>query len=401
MRILLLSAYDTLSHRYWRESLVKQFPQYQWTVLHLAPRYFNYRVRSNPLSWSSQHRKILEQPYELVIATSLVDTSTLRGLVPSLAQTPLWVYCHENQFAYPSSLIQDSRRTLQHDLEVKMVFLYNCLCADWISFNSNWNRNTALQELSELLKAFPEKTDPQCMDSLEIKSDVLPVPLNEKMNNQLPAGNPKKLEAGREIQVVWNHRWEYDKGPDFLLAFVKELSSRQIPVCLHVTGKQFRQQPEAFDVLQRYLETENSSVRKGVFGFLDSRNEYMECLESSDIVLSTALHDFQGLSILEAVQCGCIPLLPDKLAYPEFFEEKFLYEWKDLPEDCARSAVDKLVCLQKKGDLQLPDLVRFDWSCLREAYACRIESLVSAIPSECTNERISQTKKTGFCKPVV
>ena len=46
MRILLLSAYDAESHRYWREGLVSRFPEHHWQVLRLPPRYFNWRHSS-------------------------------------------------------------------------------------------------------------------------------------------------------------------------------------------------------------------------------------------------------------------------------------------------------------------------------------------------------------------
>ena len=141
MKILLLSAYDALSHRYWRKALVEQFPAFEWTVLTLPARYFRYRVRSNPLTWIAEQKEILHADYDLLIATSMVDVATLRGLLPSLAATPLWLYCHENQFAYPVG--SEKNNPAAHDLEAKIVFLYACLAAEHISFNSCWNRDSA------------------------------------------------------------------------------------------------------------------------------------------------------------------------------------------------------------------------------------------------------------------
>ena len=44
-------------------------------------------------------------------------------------------------------------------------------------------------------------------------------------------------------------------------------------------------------------------------------------LQSADIVISTADHEFYGISILEAVQAGAFPLLPNRLSYPELIPE--------------------------------------------------------------------------------
>jgi len=372
MRILLLSAYDTLSHRYWRESLVEQFPEYQWTVLQLAPRYFNFRVRTNPLSWLEKVPEQLAAAYDLVIATSLVDISTLRGLVPSLAQTPLWVYCHENQFAYPSSKFQKRSEALKHDIDVKMVFLYSCLCADWISFNSDWNRSSAIQGLSDMLQAFPEKYNRQFPESLLAKSNVLPVPLGRLAGTS--ARNAEGNKKSTALQIVWNHRWEYDKGPEYLLAFVQVLEKQNIPVALHIVGQQFRQQPEVFITLKQFCAAQCVSVSLATFGYIESRREYECCLRDADIVLSTAVHDFQGLSVLEAVQHGCLPLLPNCLAYPEIFDECYLYHWDDDVAKCAEFAVAKLLELID-CQLEVPDLSLYEWPALEQQYRQQMLSI--------------------------
>ena len=88
MRILLLSAYDAQSHKYWREGMVAQFPEYDWTQLALPGHHFSWRIRSNSLQWALSERATLDQPYDLIIATSMVDFASLKGFVPNLANIP-------------------------------------------------------------------------------------------------------------------------------------------------------------------------------------------------------------------------------------------------------------------------------------------------------------------------
>ena len=82
MKVLLLSAYAAHSHVYWQNSLQAMFGQWQWQVLSLPPRHLSWRARGNPLYWAMAERELLERGYDLLIATSMVDLATLRGLVP-------------------------------------------------------------------------------------------------------------------------------------------------------------------------------------------------------------------------------------------------------------------------------------------------------------------------------
>ena len=154
MKILLLSAYHAQSHQQWCDGLRKQLPQHDWTVLSLPPRHFAWRVRGNSLSWAFSHTQQLESQYDLLIATSLVDLSALRGFVPSLTQLPCLVYFHENQFEYPQSGQQTAA------LEPQIVNLYSALCADRVVFNSAWNRDSFLAGVTTLLEKLPDHVPP-------------------------------------------------------------------------------------------------------------------------------------------------------------------------------------------------------------------------------------------------
>jgi glycosyltransferase involved in cell wall biosynthesis len=317
MRVLLLSAYDAASHRHWRECLLQELPDWDWTVLTQPARHFSWRIRGNPLSWALQQRSILEAGYDLLLATSMVDLATLRGLVPALASIPAVLYFHENQFAYPPG------RGRHGMLEAQMVSLYSALSAGSIVFNSAYNRDSFLLGCDQMLKKFPDGVPASTVSLLQEKSLVLPVPLS----------SPGEFEHARlqqdpsvPLQILWNHRWEYDKGPELLLEIVRDLSQRHVSFTLHLAGQQFRQVPAALQELRDLL---SGIGALGQWGFVEHRQDYLELVQRSDVVLSTALHDFQGLSMLEAAALGCSPLAPDRLAYPEWFARDCLY--RDCP----------------------------------------------------------------------
>ena len=60
-------------------------------------------------------------------------------------------------------------------------------------------------------------------------------------------------------------------------------------------------------------------------GFCEDAAAYRDVLAQSHLVLSTAWHDFQGLAVLEAASLGAVPLVPNALAYPEWFGTEYTF----------------------------------------------------------------------------
>ena len=369
MRILLLSAYDADSHRYWRQQLVSQFSDYQWTQLVLPGRYFNWRIRGNSLQWALTEKQKLEQDYDLIIATSMVDLSALKGMVPSLAPIPSLVYFHENQFAYPIS--GDAQKgSKQANIEPMIVNLYAAFSATQLAFNSAYNRDSFIAGVADLMKRLPEKLPTSLLDDLADKSLVLPVPI------ALQSQPRTKVNAITDpISLVWNHRWEYDKGPGLLQACLRELRAQDIDFKLHLLGQQFRQQPQSLQDIQTEFQAELGQV-----GFVDSRLEYEQLLGQSDFVISTAYHEFQGLAVGEAVQCGCLPLLPNRLSYPGLVGSDHCFDAAGDLTQQAKAFVAQIKVWQTLFDDQrqviwqdLP-VQSYNWPTLRSAYQACIEA---------------------------
>lgn len=369
MRILLLSAYDAASHRRWRRGLVAALPEHEWQLLTLPARYFSWRIRGNSLSWAFGQRAVLEQHYDLIIATSMVDLSALKGMVPSLAAIPTIVYFHENQFAYPGNDRQHS------SVEPQMVNLYTALCAQRLVFNSDFNRQSFIDGVESLLGKLPDQVPPNLVQRLDKSSEVLAVPLESECFRQ-PLARP-----GEPLHIVWNHRWEYDKGPDRLLALVRQLLQRGIAFSLSVLGEGFRQVPIEFDQLQALFASSNSGSLRH-WGFVESVDDYREILAGADVALSTAVHDFQGLAVMEAVAMACVPLVPDRLCYPEWFADEFRYaSCVDDIDTEANGLADKVEALANSklaaNMPQPPSLQAFGWEALQPNYQSLISKVVA------------------------
>lgn len=391
MKILLLSPYDAMSHRYWRNTLEAQFPEHQWVILSMAARYFSWRIRGNSLSYAFEHRETLEQDYDLLIATSMTDLSALRGMSPGLADIPTLVYFHENQFAYPDS------EQAYSTVEAQILNLYTALSADRIAFNSSYNRESFLNGAEALLTRLPDHVPLDCLRHINEHSEILPVPIT--ITPTSPSSKFTPTDA--PLQILWNHRWEYDKGPEILFECVQQLKQQSALFTMHIVGQQFRQQPDVFAKIKAQL-----GDHLGRWGFIENKVEYQHLLQQSDVVLSTAIHDFQGIAVLEAVAAGCIPLVPDRLAYQELFAPDFRYassltehggNWKTRPkEEGAAISTQLLRYIKDKTSNRLPaapDLKKFGWPHLKTAYRSAFEATINSFEKRRTIEKRPITPK--------
>lgn len=341
-RILLLSAYDTPSHRAWCRGLQQHLDDFEWTYLSLPARYFAWRIRGNPLSWWASEAAMLRQDYDVLLATSMVDVATLCGLFPNLGRCRKLVYFHENQFAYPASDKQKSR------LEPQMVNLYSALAADGVLFNSAYNRDSFLAGVRALLQKLPDYSPPEIADALAEKSQLLPVPI---VAHEYPT------ETRIPRSLVWNHRWEYDKNPEDFFQACDLLKKAGADFKLIVMGQQFRQQPEIF------AQARQDFAAQILCWGEQSAADYRRWLARGEWVVSTALHEFQGLAVMEAVQAGCLPAVPNRLSYPQWFAEDDRY---------GQSAEDLAAFLLAAwGNTDLPpapDMQGMQWTTLAEDY---------------------------------
>ena len=301
---ILIEPYYGGSHRHLIDGLVARLSGplrfERWT---LPPRRWKWRMRGAALHFAERWRR--ERPDAAgIFVTSLLDAAALRGLLPrEAAALPLLLYFHENQLAYPVRV--DDRR----DEHYAWTNVQSAAAADRVLWNSAYNRDSFLTALPEFLRRLPAPRLPGLVEQLRARSTVLPVPaaLAEL------AARPRAAREGPP-RLLWNHRWEHDKGPEEFFAALIALAREGLEFSVSVLGERFAATPPIFDVAREAL-----GARVAHWGFLESREAYAEALGEADLVVSCARHEFQGLALLEAAAAGALPLVPDALVYPELW----------------------------------------------------------------------------------
>ncbi|MEL7533105.1 MAG: DUF3524 domain-containing protein [Bacteroidota bacterium] len=313
MKILLVEAFYGGSHQLWADALQKH-SQHEVEILHLPARHWKWRMHGGAIELSKQWRESGFEP-EVILITDMIDLNLFISLSRSwYKEVPIVLYMHENQITYPWSP-EDEDVPQRRDRHYGFINYASALAADEVWFNSRYHKQSFLAELPHFLRVFPDYRDLNSVKEIQRKSQVMNVGItpppftgSSKSQKQLPT-------------LVWNHRWEYDKGPEPFFKALFELADQGLAFELIVLGEAYGRKPEIFAEAKERL-----GERILHWGFAESRTDYWDLLQRADIAPTTAWHDFFGISVVEAMAAGCYPLLPKRLAYPEHVPAECLYE---------------------------------------------------------------------------
>jgi len=300
MHILALDTYHGGSHKAFLDNWQKH-SSHQWSVHTLPAHHWKWRMSHAPVTFNQQLQTNLSDNWDLLFCTDMLNLAEFIGLAPKRIQAlPRVIYFHENQLTYPS------QNTDHRDLHYAYINFTSALSADEVWFNSTWHKEDFLQALEHWLLRMPDHPPRQAINAITDKSRIHHPGID---SNCIKVTDNKKNDC---LTILWAARWEHDKNPECFFNALARLKQKNIPFKLNVIGSASNKIPDVFIQAEK-----DFSDHINAWGFIRDSQEYIRILQSSDVIVSTANHEFFGIAVMEAVAAGCIPVLPERLAYPE------------------------------------------------------------------------------------
>jgi glycosyltransferase involved in cell wall biosynthesis len=357
VRVLLVEPYFGGSHRQWAEGFRAASGHDVHLVTHDA-RFWKWRMEGGHVTLAAAAEAVVAAhgPPDALVASDMVNLPAFLGAARRFLGNPAIVlYMHENQLTYPvSHLAQD-------DLTHAVINWASVDTADAVWFNSPFHLGDFFSQLPELLGRFPDYRHTGRVDAAVGRSSVMPVGIDLSRLDEVP-----RRRATPPL-VLWNQRWEHDKNPEEFFAAIDALVAAGADFRLALAGEAFGQIPGPFEDAKGRL-----ADRIVHFGFAE-RPAYDRLLRAADVVVSTSLHEFFGVAVVEAIYAGAWPVLPNRLAYPDHIPER--YREAILYDDTA-GLIERLSDGVSSPNPELGHAVsRYDWRIVAPAYDAALEAL--------------------------
>ncbi|HPF34413.1 MAG TPA: DUF3524 domain-containing protein [Candidatus Krumholzibacteria bacterium] len=308
MRILFIEPYDGGSHRAFRESLTAR-SAHAITSLTLPARFWKWRMRSAAV-WFGDRIREESLGADLILCSDYLNVADLRGLLPPpLDRAPVVQYMHENQLTYPLSPDES------FDYHFGFTNILSCLAADRTVFNSAFHRDLFLGAVDGFLGRMPEAVPRDVRDRIAARSTVLPVGIDRAPRPPQAPDPVLGRRAGPPV-ILWNHRWEFDKRPEWFASSLMDLADEGLEFRVRLLGEE-RQRDEVFGPLRDRL-----GDRVLDYGHRDDRADYEAALAASHVVVSCAAQEYFGISVAEAIHAGCHAVLPREQVYPSLYGDR-------------------------------------------------------------------------------
>ena len=373
MNVLALEPWYGGSHKNFLDGLVEH-SRHTFRTVTMPGRFWRWRMEGGGVTLARKVREAVDDGFtpDVVFASDMVNLPAVLSLTrSSIGDVPVVMYFHENQLTYP--LPPDRERERAYGITNYL----SALAADRVVFNSHFHFEEFIEALPLLLRDFPDFTNLGTVRDIRDKSTVLHLGIDLAAHDAYRSERRLRRSRPTEAPVVlWNQRWEYDKNPKGFFRIMNRLDDAGHSFRLLLAGKHFHEQPDEFEeAFERYAE------RILHYGYAEDFAEYSRLLHRADVVVSTAVHEFFGVAVMEAIYCGCHPLLPNGLSYPELIPETHHTPLLHAPVlyDDEQHLFDILSRVLEHEDRPLPPETlrkipqRLDWSRHVEAYDALLE----------------------------
>lgn len=365
LHVVVVDGWLSGSHQAWAEGWAQR-SNHRVTVLGMHGAHWRWRLQGGAVTLAQQylaHVAKAGRP-DVVIVAETIDISAFAGLCRhELGGVPLVAWFHENQLTYPTTGNQ------RRDPWPAWVNWRSALAADAVVLNSKYHRDDFAEAIPRLMARAPDESHDELYLDVIAKMSVLPVGADLATLVAAAASAPAKSPASPLI--LWNHRWDEDKDPRSFIGSLGRLAADGLAFRVALLGEDRHYVGEARADALKLL-----GDRVEISGYLPT-DEYRAVLAEADICVSTAQHEFFGLSTVEAIAAGAIPVLPRRLSYPEILGEageRYLYE-EHRPTRRIRAVLDDFDTWAKGRDELAQTMLRFDWATVAPQYDQFVEQL--------------------------
>ena len=350
MKILIIEPYFEGSHKTWTLDFQK-FSAHDIELLTLPGRHWKWRMHGGAITLAQEYNQLEYKP-DIILASDMLNLPLFKSIA-DIGSIPIAMYFHENQITYPWSP-NDRDVSKGRDHHYGFINYSSALVSDYNLFNSDFHRHSFINALRNFLSNFPDFKDYDNIEIIKDKSKTLYLGLDLKKFDSYYYKKDNKKPV-----ILWNHRWEHDKNPNDFIYLISELDKKGLEFECVLLGKNKQTKSGYFDeFINRF------SHRILHAGYCKTFEKYASLLWQADICPITSIQDFFGISIAESVYCNTLPILPDRLVYPEIYKKQinsnlFYKGKKDL---CSK--VEILIKENNFNSKQIPKnlIQKYDWS---------------------------------------
>ncbi|XP_056611615.1 glycosyltransferase-like domain-containing protein 1 isoform X2 [Triplophysa dalaica] len=341
MSVLLLEAFNGGSHKQLLDLLQETVED--CVSFTLPAKKWHWRARTSALYF--MQAVPASSLYRVLFTSSVLNLAELVALRPDLGRLKKVLYFHENQLVYPV------RKSQERDFQYGYNQILSCLVADVVAFNSSFNMESFLSSISTFMKTMPDHR-PKDLDRLiRPKCRVLHFPIRfPEVTRFLPA-HKRLRHSERHVNI-------YSQAAQ------------------HHTDTSVPSETESHEEKLQKEGLQSTSLAPG----LEASQNQPACRQCDEGEKPRPLHIVWPHRWIEAVHCGCYPLCPNTLVYPEIFPATYLYS---TPEQ---------LCKKLQHFCKRPQLVRqhvtqvnistFSWETLKDEFKSLLRADCDMISTE-------------------